>query len=150
MDAQVRTSEQTDKLWPAFYQAQRKFTAAGKSGKNPHLKNKYSTLADVMESCVDALEEQGFVLLQSTQTAEQGMKVLTRVVHCESGQWLEGEVTMPLQTTAQGVGSAITYGRRYGLTALLALVSEDDDGNAASGRPTAQPAPRPQAVYVQR
>lgn len=132
------TSEQTDQLWPAFLKAQATFTAASKGGKNPHLKNRYSTLADVMTSCADALEAHGFVLLQDTSTSERGVSVYTRVIHAASGQWVQGEVTLPAQTTAQGVGSAITYGRRYGLSALLALVSEDDDGNAASGR-TAPP-----------
>lgn len=141
------TSEQTDQLWPAFLKAQSTFTAASKGGKNPHLKNRYSTLADVMESCADALEANGFVLLQDTATTDRGVSVYTRIVHAASGQWAQGEVTLPPQTTAQGVGSAITYGRRYGLSALLALVSEDDDGNAASGRtaPPMAPAlpPRP-------
>ena len=52
----------------------------------------------------------------------------------ESGEWISGELLLPLtKADAQGVGSAITYGRRYGLAAIVGIVAdEDDDGNAAS------------------
>jgi hypothetical protein len=47
-----------------------------------------------------------------------------------------GEVKLDPQI----VGSAITYGRRYFLTALLGISQDDDDGNMASGRVEETPA----------
>jgi hypothetical protein len=68
-----------------------------------------------------------------------GIAVETRVLHT-SGEWLAGLVTLPVEkSTAQGTGSAISYGRRYGLSALLGLTAEDDDGQAASA-PKSAPA----------
>jgi hypothetical protein len=58
-----------------------------------------------------------------------------------SGQWIQSELALPLlKADPQGVGSAITYGRRYGLAAIIGIVADvDDDGNAASGKSTKQP-----------
>ena len=50
-----------------------------------------------------------------------------------SGQWLSNTFTMPVsKADAQGVGSAITYARRYALAAMVGVAPEDDDGNAAT------------------
>ena len=56
----------------------------------------------------------------------------------ESGEWISGRLRVtPVKDDPQGLGSAITYGRRYGLAAIVGVAPEDDDGNAAS-----QPAPK--------
>ena len=69
-----------------------------------------------------------------------GLSVETRLLHL-SGEWVSTVVTLPVEkATAQGAGSAISYGRRYGLSAILGLTAEDDDGNAASKGPS-RPAP---------
>jgi hypothetical protein len=130
----VITSEQTDKLWPAFFKAQRSFKAVSKGGKNDHFKSKYSTLGDTMDSIDAGLEENGLIVLQDEEVENGTARIVTRIVHAESGQWLEGGITFPFPATAspQVVGSLVTYGRRYGLAALCCLVSDDDDGNAAS------------------
>jgi hypothetical protein len=63
------------------------------------------------------------------------VEIESRLMHT-SGQWLASTLTMPVsQRTPQGIGSAITYGRRYGLAALLGVAAEtDDDGNEGSAR----------------
>ena len=58
--------------------------------------------------------------------------LLTKLTHAESGQWQASLTVAPLpKNDPQGMGSAITYCRRYALTAMLGLVTEDDDGEAA-------------------
>ena len=60
---------------------------------------------------------------------------MTKLTHTESGQWQSSIAVVPLpKADPQGMGSAITYARRYALTAMLGLVTEDDDGEAACGR----------------
>jgi hypothetical protein len=67
--------------------------------------------------------------------------VVTTLAH-ETGQWVRGRLALPLaKTDPQGIGSAITYGRRYALAAMVGVAPEDDDGNAA-GRRTVGPAPK--------
>ena len=64
--------------------------------------------------------------------------VTTMLLH-ESGQWIKSKLKMPVEkATAQSIGSTITYGRRYGLSAMVGISQYDDDGNAASGKGIAQ------------
>ena len=59
--------------------------------------------------------------------------LVTKLVHIASGQWQSSLLVMPLpKNDPQGYGSALTYARRYGLCALVGIVTEDDDGSAAS------------------
>lgn len=56
----------------------------------------------------------------------------TRLIHAESGQWISSMAVIPLpKNDPQGMGSAITYARRYSLCAMLGIVTEDDDGESA-------------------
>jgi hypothetical protein len=76
----------------------------------------------------------------------------TRLLH-SSGEWVEGAFRVPAQDvktkaeTAQAVGSALTYMRRYSLAAALGITQEDDDGNAASQprQQASRPTPAPPA-----
>ena len=127
-------SEQIDKIAPALLKAQRALRAVHKTATNPHFKSKYVPLDEVMDAAKEALNANGITIMQATGDEDAaGFNLLTRFQH-ESGQWIEGRVRMPMDKgTPQGAGSAITYGRRYGLSALLGIVAdEDDDGNAAS------------------
>jgi len=91
-----------------------------------------------MEACVDALTENGLMIVQTTEDNNQdAVTTVTHIVHAASGQWLRGRATVPCAKSAHGVGSAMTYGRRYGLVSLLGIVAdEDDDGNAAMPAPS--------------
>lgn len=129
----MQTSEAIDKIAPAFVKAQAACNGAKKASNNPHFKSKYADLTQVWAACEDALEANGLAVIQGLGTVEDGkMHMDTMILH-SSGQWLESHSSIPLpKNDPQGYGSATTYLRRYALAAMLGVVQEDDDGNAAS------------------
>jgi hypothetical protein len=135
------TSETIDKIAPAFVKAQAACNGAKKSSNNPHFKSKYADLSAVWDACEGALEANKLSILQGLGEVIDGkMQIETMLLH-ESGQWIKSLASMPLpKADPQGYGSASTYARRYTLAALMGIVQEDDDGNAAS-RPTKEAEP---------
>ena len=132
------SSQDTTKLAKAMIEVQKEITPATKDATNPFCKNKYATLNSVMDACRPALNAHGIWLTQLPMPApiELGtghIGLLTKLTHAESGQWQASFTVAPLpKNDPQGMGSALTYCRRYALTAMLGMVMEDDDGNAAS------------------
>jgi hypothetical protein len=145
----VTSSETTATLCAALVAAQAGLKPIAKDGKNPAFRSRYATLDGIMETVRPALAAHGLAVVQGVvhpETGEGGrlvgIMVETRLVHT-SGEWLASVVPVPVaKGDAHGLGSALSYGRRYGLSALLALsTDEDDDGNAAAKAPPAKPAP---------
>lgn len=127
-------SEQINELAAALAKAQGAIKGATKDTKNDFFKSKYADLASVWDACRDQLAANGLSVIQTMDDAERGITVVTTLAH-SSGQWIRGRLTMrPVKDDPQGVGSAITYARRYALAAMVGVAPEDDDGNAASGR----------------
>jgi len=122
-------------LAAALALAQGEMKAAKKDSENPFFKSSYADLSQVWDSCRAALSKQKLAVLQPTSGSGEGVTIHTMIVH-SSGQWVRGSLTLkPVKNDPQGVGSAITYARRYALAAMVGVVSdEDDDGNAASGK----------------
>ena len=128
-------SDDIRELAKALLNVQRQLQPAVKDAVNPFVKNKYATLNSVMDCCRSVLIENGILLTQYPVPAEPGyFGLVTKLVHAETGQYQASLAMIPLaKNDAQGLGSACTYGRRYALSALLGIVTEeDDDGNAAS------------------
>lgn len=99
-----------------------------KSGTNPHFGNKYATLESVIEAVTEPLQKHGFLLMHRTISNEHGKSITTELVH-ESGESFVTAIPLVLgKNDMQGLGSAITYARRYGIMSLLNLPAEDDDG----------------------
>lgn len=120
-------------LAAALAKAQGEMEGAAKANVNPHFKSKYADLASVWDACRAPLSKNGLSILQPVKANGASVTVTTILAH-SSGEWIEESLTMTAaQNTPQGVGSAITYGRRYGLAAMVGIAPEDDDGNAASG-----------------
>lgn len=132
-------------LWKAMLDAQKEIKHAIKDSKNPHLKNTYASLSSVLDTVKPILNAHGLVLSQKVSGGPSCVIVHTQVVHAESGEETIDALPVPVKhkfkdgvdlgPDAQELGSAITYGRRYGLLAMCAIASEDDDGEAAVGRP---------------
>ncbi len=139
------SSDDTKQLAKALISVQRDMSPASKDSTNPFCRSKYASLNSVMESCRSALLENGVWLTQLPVPApvEYGVghiALLTKLTHADSGQWQASLTIAPLpKNDPQGMGSALTYCRRYALTAMLGIVTEDDDGEAAK---SLQQAPR--------
>lgn len=140
IESVIQTSADIGTLAGALAKAQGEMEGAAKGNVNPHFKSKYADLASVWDACRGPLSKNGLAVLQPVSAEGPKVTVTTILAH-SSGQWVRESLTMTAQKNdPQGVGSAITYGRRYGLASMVGIAPEDDDGNAAS-----QPA-RPQAV----
>lgn len=133
-----------NKVAAALVKAQKEFGPALKSSSNPHFKSRYADLAACVEAVVDALNNNGIALTQRVSPSDNGVIVETVFIH-ESGEIINcGQLHVPAtKHDAQGYGSALTYARRYSLMAACGIAPEDDDGNAASKRPTAPAIPTP-------
>jgi ERF superfamily protein len=91
----------------------------------------YADLDSVIRSVRPVLAKHGLSILQEAAANNGGVAVVTRLIH-SSGEWIEADpLTFMVQGGPQAAGSAITYARRYSLTALLGLATEDDDGSQA-------------------
>ncbi len=101
----------------------------------------YADLATVTETVRPILFKNGLAYLQGVSDGDKVVTVTTRLLHT-SGEWMEDSLTIPTgQNTAQAIGSACSYARRYSLMAVLGLAPDDDDGAAAS-KPAPRAAPR--------
>jgi len=125
-------SEQIDALAAALAKAQGQISPAIKDSSNPFFKSKYADLASVWQACKEPLSKNGLAVIQATSYIDGHLTLVTTLAHA-SGQWMRS--FMPIVTekqNAQGIGSAITYMRRYCLSAMVGITcDEDDDGNAA-------------------
>ena len=128
-------SESISKIATALVEAHKVFKVVQTSGRNPHLKSSYSTIADYLNAVQQPLLANGICISQSVSKTEVGIAVTTKLIHT-SGEYLESEAcVLPVEKpNAQAVGSAISYARRYSLAAFLGIAAnvEDDDGVAAS------------------
>jgi hypothetical protein len=128
----MKTSQEIKQISAALVKAQQKIKFALKENTNPHFRSKYADLGSVIDAVKLPLLEQGVTFLQPIGFSETGVSVETVLLHT-SGEWISETLTIPVsKQDAQGVGSAITYGRRYGLQAMCGVPAEDDDGNAAT------------------
>jgi len=131
----MKTSEQISELAAALAAAQGMMENAIMNRINPHFKSKYADLAAIFDAARKPLSANGLAIVQ---TISDGV-LHTRLLHT-SGQWIASEHPLPMSGRPQEIGSALTYARRYSLSALIGIAAdEDDDANAASrsnGKPT--------------
>jgi hypothetical protein len=130
----MQHSEQINELAAALAKAQGTMTGALKDSSNPFFKSRYADLESVWTACRKALTENGLSVVQSASATEGGVAVTTMLLH-SSGQWMRDTLPLnPKDLSPQGIGSAITYGRRYALAAMAGVYQTDDDAEAAHGR----------------
>lgn len=131
-------SESLTKLAPAFAAAQAEIENAHKNAKNPHFKSTYADLAEIITTIRPTLAKHGLAVIQ-IPGFENGVLTMDTMLLHTSGEWISGVSGSPVaKQDPQGVGSAITYLRRYSLAAICGIAQEDDDGNAASSAATRQ------------
>lgn len=138
---------QNKELFAALSKAQSEISGALKDSDNPFFKSKYADLASVMDAARGPLTKNGLSYIQKTFSENDKYYVETVLAHASGQSFSSGPVEVLIsKRDAQGFGSAITYFRRYQLSALIGVAQIDDDGNHATGKdvPQAQ-APRPNA-----
>lgn len=141
----------------ALVKAQKAFGPALKTSTNPHFRNRYAALDACIEAVIDALNDNGIMLMQQTHLCEDGVIVETIFIH-ESGETMSGgKLHVPAaKHDPQGYGSALTYAKRYSLQSACGIAPIDDDGSAATAavqqkqaapaKPAATPAKAPTKV----
>ena len=134
---------QSDKLVEALVGFHAEVGTIRKDSTNPFFGSKYASLSTILSQVLPVLTKHGLTIIQ----LPSGTGLTTTLAHT-SGQYISQTMDlMPVKADPQAQGSAITYARRYAVSAVLSLnVDEDDDGNAATAQATAsataQPAPK--------
>lgn len=154
-------SDSIKELAAALAKAQSAIRSAEKDRENPFFKSSYATIASVWEACRKPLTDNGLSVSQLPSAEGSTVTVTTLLMHA-SGEWLASELVMTAtKADPQGIGSAITYARRYALSAMVGVApDDDDDGNDAShqqqqqARPAARqqksrPEPKPEPPPAQ-
>lgn len=130
-------------LAAALVAAQAEMPSVEKNATNPHFKNKFASLDNLIDKTRPVLNKHGLSIQQFPSVSDLGAPTLvTRITHV-SGDALEYQAPLFLQgQDMQKYGAALTYARRYAWAAALGIANdEDDDGNHAS-----QPAQEKQAA----
>lgn len=128
-------SECINELATALSKAQGEMQAAIKDSINPFFKSKYADLGSVWDAARPVLTKNGLCIMQTTDMVGEKVVMVTTLAHT-SGQWMKSFLPLnPSKNDSQGMGAAITYLRRYSLSALVGVVcDDDDDGETAVGR----------------
>ncbi len=135
----METSEQLNELFTALATAQGAIQSAKKDAVNPFFKSQYATLDSIWNAIRSPLSTNELSVIQIPIKDQSGLKLITRLCH-SSGQWMEGIFEIkPSKDDLQGIGSALTYARRYALAAMVGVTAdEDDDGNNETATSTKQ------------
>ena len=134
----ITMSEEIGKLAKALVKAQAEVESALKFSTNPHYGSPYADLTSVLTAIKPVLAKHGLAMVQYPGYGE-GIVTMTTVLVHDSGEWLQSPVAaIPItKKDPHGAMSGITYLRRGCASSLMALIADDDDGNAAVGpKPT--------------
>ena len=137
----MKTSESVKEIFSALAAAQAVFPAIPRDSNNAQMGSKYADLATILEVVRKPLAENGLALVQTSELrpgAEgSGVLVITTLIHT-SGEWIKGELPMPLDTKdtrkspPMQAGAAFTFGRRHALMAILGIAAEEENSNGGS------------------
>jgi len=130
----MNKSDSIQALAEALAKAQGELRNPAFDSQNPHFKSKYASLAAVRDSVIPILSSHGLSISQ-LPVCEDGKAGCETILLHTSGEYISSVLLLPVERpTAHGVGSALTYARRYAMMALAGVVGDDDDdGNAAVG-----------------
>jgi len=137
----MTTSEQINELAAALAKAQAAMKNAALNKTNPHFRSKYADLAGIRDAVIPSLTANGIAVVQTLDVlghpacdSPPRLYVLTRLLHA-SGQWIESRCQIPDVPDMQKMGSAITYARRYSLSAICGIAADEDDDANEAARP---------------
>lgn len=131
----MNKSETITELSKAFAKTQKEMKQPLKDANNPFFKSKYVPLENVVEAITESASKNGLSFTQYPSSDEAGNVTVGTLVMHESGEWIEYDpIKMkPVKNDPQSIGSAITYAKRYALSAIFGITSDqDDDGNEAT------------------
>jgi len=129
------SSGELNALAESLAKAQGVMVPAKKGAQNPFFKMKYADLASVWDVCRGPLSENGLSVVQAISVPAPGETILQTILLHTSGQLIVSSYPVkPVKDDPQGMGSAITYARRYALMAMIGIAPEDDDGESAVRR----------------
>lgn len=132
----MNKSESIKEIATALSKFQGEIKNPANSADNPFFKSKYAPLSEILNIARPLLAKNGLSIIQTPSGDGQNIILTTTLLH-NSGEWIESPelVLKADKATAQGAGSAITYARRYAISAILGISSEDDDdGNTAESQ----------------
>ena len=130
----VKITMPCDKLFEALAKMQGALDNATKSSDNPYFKSKYADLAQCLSVSKKPMADNGLSISQHCTFDGQFVQCVTILGH-SSGQMMISTLMIPVaKKDAQGIGSSITYARRYALSSIIGLTQKDDDGDGAVGR----------------
>lgn len=119
-------SQTISEITKALVEAQRVITNAVKDRKNPFYKSDYATLESILDTIREPMASNGLAYVQQLLPDD----VLVTTLSHTSGEWFRSYLPLHLvKSDPQGMGSAITYGRRYSIAAMVGITQADDDGN---------------------
>ena len=122
----------TPELFAALAKAQNAVENATKGSVNPHFKNRYADLAEVLNTVRPVFSGFGLSIIQNPSFDGTLVSVTTALCH-EGGGYITGIAScVPAKADAPGIGSSSTYLRRYSLSAVAGIAQEDDDGQSAT------------------
>lgn len=124
----MNRSETITEIAKALAKFQSEVSDPNRTKENAFLKSKYVTLDSLLQAVRPVLANNGLSFLQVPFTGADAVSVTTMLLH-ESGEWLESDpFTLPLmKKDPQGVGSVVTYARRYSLSSILGVAWDEDD-----------------------
>lgn len=159
----IEMSKEIKDICGALAKAQKKIQNAERDSANPFFNSSYASLASDWDACREHITAEGLSIIQAPASKITGpdgtttVNLTTMLLH-ETGQWFRSTITLPVvpvgrrkrgdatdtdndadrapgKVTAQAIGSAITYARRYALECMVGIAPEadEDDGQAASG-----------------
>lgn len=138
----MKKSETLTEFSKAFAQTQQEMKQPLKDANNPFFKSKYVPLENVVEAITESASKNGLSFTQFPSSDEDGNVTVGTLVMHSSGEWIEYDpIKMkPVKNDPQSIGSAITYAKRYALSAIFGITSDqDDDGNEATQTKKQQP-----------
>lgn len=139
----MEKSESIKELATALNRVQATLQAAKQGSENPFFKSTYADLLAVWDACRKTLTDNGLSVSQIADMDSEGRAVLETVLMHTSGEWIKGRLPLASEKAGpQAQGSALTYARRYSLSAIIGLCTEKDDdaeGATSRGKPKAEP-----------